>query len=127
MKLDDKKRIAARLFYQDNEDQYEDYHEALCEFSSGQNMSDAFIDTVIKFNLEPESGHKFVMRDDGHVAKVRLSDWFFSPVTKFSEEEGDELVNKWEEVLEGKDEMDTFEILKLMGWRVIEPHSKESE
>lgn len=115
---EEKRKIVARFFFRDNPDEYEDFHEAHVEFASGQNVSDSFVDSVIEMNIKSEEGHSFVMNESGHVAKVRLTDGFFEPLTGMTEEEGSEVIETFH-AAEGKYDLDGLDLLLKCGWKVI--------
>lgn len=124
--VEDKRRICARAFYQDNKDQYEDYHEALAEFMSGQNVSDSFIDTVVEPFVSPEPGHFVVVNDLGHVASVRDSDGFFSPRTEFTQDEGMSLEVEFTKAMDEFPDLDGIPLLEKTGWRVVRTPEMET-
>lgn len=76
---EDKKRIVARAFYNDNEDQYEDFREALTEFMNGQNTSQKFIDFAVEPFIKPIEGHIRLVNDEGHVIAFREKDGYMDP------------------------------------------------
>jgi hypothetical protein len=119
MTKEDKVKIAARLFYQDDNG-YEDYRDAHIEFCSNC-PSEEFINFATQDILKKEDGHKIFFNGEGHVATLRMSDGFFSPRTEMSEDEGEELEEKI------MDEMDKIDLsfteveasvlaLKNLGW-----------
>jgi len=120
---EDKRRIAARLFFNDNKDQYEDYHEALSEFISGQNQSDDFIDFVVEPLLKGEPGHHLFTKD-GHVAKLRIEDDFFSPLTEMSEFDGESFETSFDAVADKNPNTSVSGILELLGWKRLEVPSE---
>ena len=120
---EDKRRICARAFFQDNQDQYEDYHEAAAEMLSGSNVSDAFVDTVVEPFLRPEPGHVVVVNDKGHVATVREKDFFFSPRTEMTQDDGEEMEALNYKFAEEFPDLSEIELLQKMGWKIID--SKE--
>lgn len=118
--IEDKRRIVARIFFTDNRDQYEDYHEALSEFISGNNQSEDFINFAVKPYVESKKGHTVLMRDDGHVVDIRESDGFLSYRTDMTEDEAESLQDQTTEVIdEYPDKEPGIWILKSLGWRVI--------
>lgn len=88
MKIEDKIKICARLFFQEGND-YEDYREAYAEFCANK-PSDKFLDFAIEPILKhKDSEHKlFMHKESGHVATLRIKDGFFSPITEMTEDEG---------------------------------------
>lgn len=117
---EDKRRICARLFFQDNQDQYEDYHEAAAEFLSGNNASDKFVDFTVEAIVRPEPGHMIFVRDDGHVASLRMEDGFFEPRTEMTEDEGEENMEKFGQAFEDDPELEPLGALKAIGWRAVD-------
>src|ERR1700677_2393162 len=97
---EDKLKIAARAFFTDNQDQYEDYHEALSEFISGSNQSETFIEFCVEPYIKPEDGHAVLVRDDAHVATVRMSDGLFTPRTEMSQGEGEKFEADYEKAMD---------------------------
>ena len=121
MKLtkEDKCRIVARNFYTDNPDQYEDYHEALTEFMSGNNCSDTFIEFCVAPYLKPEDGCEIVMSDIGHVASVRLLDGFFNPRTEMTQDEGEAMEEAFHKAADEYPDLDGLDLLLKTGWKKI--------
>ena len=117
--ITDKRKIAARLFFSDNRDSYDDFQDALNEFTDGKNQTDAFIDTLVSPILKPVEEHILLMRYDGHVATLRLADNFFSPRTKMIEEEGEELKEQFEITNQQNPNDNELELLLKMGWTLI--------
>jgi len=118
--LEDKKRICARLFFTDNEDQYEDYHEALAEFMSGENVTETFVDFAVQSAIQPEEGHDVYTNKGGHVATVRLDDGFFSFRTEMTDDEVEEARELWEKAREENPEVgDISVLLEKAGWKKI--------
>jgi len=116
---EDKRKICARNFFNDNRDQYEDYHEAAAEFLSGQNVSDRFVDFAVEPYIKPQEGHYVLVGNDGHVATVRAEDGFFSPRTEMTREEGEAIEAAFEAMNDKYPEALELELLEKMGWRVI--------
>lgn len=122
LSIADKRRIAARIFFQDNqggEDGYEDYHEALAEFISGENQSDQFIEFVVKPYLKPKEGHTLIMRDDGHVASVRDEDGYFEPLTEMTQNEGEAFHEEYLKAADEYPDIEGYELLAKIRWKVI--------
>lgn len=124
---EDKNRIAARLFFQDNSDQYEDYHEALTEFMSGNNTSEVFVDFCVKPMVQPEEGCAVVTNEIGHVATVRLSDGFFSPRTEMTQDEGEAIEEKFHEAADLHPDLDGLDLLLTTGWKQIKEKASEGQ
>lgn len=118
--IDDKRKIAARLFFVDNRDVYDCFQDALDEFKEGK-QSDPFIDAVVAPVLSQVEGHVLLMSPDGHVATLRLSDYFFAPRTIMIEEEGDALEKQFKLINDENPDDDELELLKKMGWKRISP------
>lgn len=119
LSITDKRIIAARLFFVDNRDSYDDFKDALDEFLDGKNQSDKFIDAVVNPIMKKTEGHILLMSPNGHVANLRLSDNFFSPLTQMTLEEGEALEKQFETTNNTFPEDDELEILKKMGWKTI--------
>ena len=81
-------KIAARLFYQDDND-YSSYEEAVKEMTL---VDEFFLDSTINFVTAKNNGYRKLMRDiDGHVIQLRTSDDFLEPLTKMTESDGEEI------------------------------------
>lgn len=121
MKLskEDRARICARLFYEDNREDYADYREALVEFITNK-VTDSFMNTVIVQSVSYDKDYRFFVRDDGHVVKVRISDKFCSPVTRMDRQTGEKFEIEFDEKSDNLPEhLDEYDVLKEMGWREI--------
>lgn len=116
---EDKARICARAFFQDNQDQYEDYHEALTEFTSGNNVSDSFIDFAVEHYLTPVPGYILVTNAVGHVVNIRDSDGFLEPVTEMSEEECEAMNEAFHEAADKYADLTELALLEKIGWKVL--------
>lgn len=116
---EDKCKIAARLFYDDNRDQYEDFHEAFVEFASGLNVSEAFLETVVSLNVKPRSGHRIVLGPNGALAAVREVDGFFEPISNMTHDEGAIMEGSFNVACEEYTDLDEWGILNKIGWKVI--------
>lgn len=119
MEKADKLKILARLFFQDNEDQYEDYRAAEIEFMT-QTPSDSFIEFTLGHTLKPKEGHELVYSPVGHVAYVRDSDGFLEPVTEMSQEDGMELETEFEEAAGKYLDLDGMDLLLKTSWKKVE-------
>lgn len=115
----DKANIAARCFYDDNRDEYEDFKEAQIDFMGKNKPSAAFIETVMKMNLEVKKGHKLFLCHDGLLAHVRLSDGFFDPYSTFSEEDGQIVQEQFQKVADENPDVKDEDLLPLMPWKEI--------
>jgi len=115
---EDKRRLCARAFFEDNPDQYEDYHEALTEFMSNK-VTDSFIDAICRFNVNPEPGFGMFIRDDGHIMSYRFTDDFCQPQTCMTDEECEADQAAFTEISGNFPDLSSLEILEKMGWRRI--------
>ena len=116
---EDKLKIVARLFFQDNPDQYEDYHEALTEFMGQSKPSDAFINSCVEHVIKPQDGCAIVMSSVGHVASVRIDDGFFEPRTDMSDEECEAVEDRFQETADENPDLDGLDLLVKMDWKKI--------
>lgn len=114
----DKLKIMARLFFQDNEDQYEDFRDAEVEFMAHP-PTDTFIDFCLEPLLKKEEGTSIVMNSQGHVASVRHSDGFFDPKTDMTVDEGEEMEGAFHEAADKYPDLDGMDLLLKMDWKVI--------
>ncbi|MFV8250220.1 hypothetical protein [Bdellovibrio bacteriovorus] len=111
-----KLKVCARAFYQDAEEGvYEDFRAAEVEFMA-KPPPDRFIDFVAGNFIAPVAGHKVFVSSDGHVARVRMSDGYFEPVTEMTEDEGETFEAKFMELLDSDVTLEPLDALKKMGW-----------
>lgn len=119
LNMEEKRKIAARVFFQDNQNDYEDYHEAATEFLNPGNMSDQFVEFVVEPLTKPLEGYLLFTRDDGHVIRVRADDGFLEPVTEMTNDEGELLAEQLTKASEEKPDFDDIGLLKAIGWKLI--------
>jgi hypothetical protein len=117
MELDDKLRIAARLFFEDRMDEYEDYNEALSELTG--NVSERFLDHAIEPFVRPQDGYRQLMNDVGHIITVNNETGHVSPVTLQSDEESEALEEAASELAEKHPDLSPVQIMQKVGWRLI--------
>lgn len=119
--LEDKIRIVARAFFQDNPNDYEDYHAALSEFMNRENTSDKFIEFGAEPFLKCKPGHVLVIREiDGHLATVRESDGYLEPVFEMTKDEGESMMDSFHEASEKYPDLDGVPLLLKTGWKLLE-------
>lgn len=122
--------ICARLFFQDNIEDYEDFRSAKIEFMANP-PSDDFIDTLLKMNFKRKRGHKiFINRESGHIATVSVFDGFFKPRTKMTIEEGEKMSAQFVEAVGGDEFANSnprdvlVSVLAKIGWVEVENDEK---
>lgn len=127
--MEDKKRILARAFFTDNRDQYEDYHEALTEFMSGQNVTDRFIEFGAEPYLRGKEGYELFTNKDGHVVAFREHDGHVLPITEMDEDEGDAFNEALQKLADENPVADMNDIFEKLGWKQIpsQPTTPEGE
>jgi hypothetical protein len=116
---EDRARIVARAFYEDNRDQYEDYRHALTEFMNQQNTSEEFMKFAVEPFVKPKEGHSIWVNDVGHVLAVRAEDGFVEPIFEMTDAEFEELQEHTENAVDANQDADEFEIMEMIGWRRI--------
>lgn len=119
MTLEAKIKVAARLFYQDNRDQYESYDQAVKEMRA--HCSEAFIDAVARGTAQPRPGHFVLYREsDGHVVAVRREDNYLTPVTQMTLDEGAKLEADYHKVrMANLDVRSVIVLLQKMDWAIV--------
>lgn len=116
MDKDEKVKIAARLFFQNEDNDYESFEEAVSDMSK---VSEEFIEHVVSGVLQPDEGYRTVFNEDGHVARVRTSDSFFEPVTEMTVEYGMKLQAEFEKAAEAHPEIKSaIVVLQASGWKL---------
>lgn len=119
MKKEDKLKILARLFFQDNQDDYEDFRAAEVEFMANQ-PTDMFIEFCLKPILSKKrDDNSLVMNSQGHVASVRHSDGYFEPLTEMTQDDGSEMEDAFHEASEKYPDLDGLDLLVKTDWKVI--------
>ena len=113
----EKLNICARLFFEDNKDQYPDFRSAQVEFMS-IGPSDSFIDFAIKGALKAELGEAiFINPTSGHIIAHRISDGWTYPKTEMSEEEGAEIMESTLNLASENLDWNVYQIFESIGWK----------
>ena len=119
MTREQKNKIAARLFFQDNREDYDSYEQAVKEAS--EHMSDSFVDTVVRGVTKPRKGYRILFREsDGHVVAVRTKDDFLQPITEMTTEDGAEIEKAFDALAEKNDACwSSLVLLQHCGWALV--------
>lgn len=117
--IEDKLKITARNFLNDNPDDYKDYHEALTEFMGKNRPSDSFIEVCVGPYLKPEDGVTLFTKD-GFVIGFKDDDGFVQYRTDFSENEAEKLQSESQAIADENEDMSGVDIFKQLGWKLIE-------
>lgn len=120
---EDKIKICARVFFADNfgtEEGYEDYHEALAEFSGSNAPNERFMDFTIEPYIKlPKEGERVFMSKDGQVGTVRMKDGFFTPRTPMLQTDVEKMEQDFHVAMENNKHLSPLEILFLIGWKEL--------
>lgn len=120
----DKRIIVARNFFIDNQegkDAYEDFREALIEFTGSQAPPDAFIEFAVQPYLDQrKDGHLLLLHPDGWLMNLRTKDDYMEPVTEMTDEQGETLHEEFQ-AMDDKfpDEESAVKLLQKIGWKII--------
>ena len=116
---EEKRKIAARCFYADNMDEYEDFQEAMVDFMGQHKPSDTFVNFVVDEYLKPEAGLSVWMSIDGHVATIREKDGYFKPRTMMFEDDALKMQADYEQASIAFPNLKQIELLPKIGWKRI--------
>jgi hypothetical protein len=118
MEKEHKIKIAARLFFDDNQEEYENYEQSV---EGLRDASDEFLDHVVKNFYRNKPGHRsFYNPEDGHIISLRTSDDWLEPVTAMSKEYGDEIHEKFRAAsIQREDFVSTAVLLQDCGWILL--------
>jgi len=119
LNLSQKQKIAARLFYFGNQDDYANLESAFEEFSAN-NLPESFLDSVVSPMLKRDAEYTMLFNDKiGAIVGLRESDDFLQPITPMDEKENIELVESFKAYAEMYESLATVDIFKEMGWNLL--------
>lgn len=118
MQKEDKAKIAARCFYADEPEQYEDFKQAYDEMRFG--TTEGFLDTVCERVIEKKEGHRILMSDEGHVVAIRTADSFVEFRTEMTEEEAKALAETTQKYADENPQIESASMIFInCGWKLI--------
>lgn len=118
MNREDKIKIAARLFFADNND-YASYQEAVDEMTVN-NLPDGFLDNCLEpITRHVEPGYRLLMNDVGHVISVNNDTGHVLPATQQSEIEADLYETAARAEAARDSSVSVVRLMQNVGWRLI--------
>jgi len=114
--LETKQRIAARQFLVDNQDQYEDYMQALEDMKQ---VSEKFLDGVVQPFIVRQTGYHLLADEYGRIVNVNGVTGHVSFVTELTDQEADDMEKITHAYMKEHQKLTAAQVFLALGWKVI--------